>query len=232
MVVLFASAAAISAETARMKVPVRLVAPAVLPVVLEPGEELPRIVVRVSNPTPFARQVVVEAFAIGEDKTLLARYAMSEDMGAGDHALMTITMEPCHAGFTEAPCTIAEIQVRAYAGERQLQPQTLPSWLQLANTEVTSSLDSFDKRQAEASVVVTNTGIRDVHVYLRFRLYNRAGLQVAVCRNEPRPIFTDSNLLVPAGLSVRVRCGVSPFEDVPDAPSKIRVDLLGWEERQ
>jgi hypothetical protein len=148
---------------------------------------------------------------------------------AGDSALIKTTLEPCHAGFTETSCSIGAIQVRAHSGERVYQPRSLPSWVQLGSTNVASSFDSFGKQQAEASVVVTNSGSRDAHVYLRFRLYNRAGFQVAVCSNEPRPVYTDNNLRVPAGLSMRLGCSVSPFEDVADTPAKVRVELLGWE---
>ena len=230
--VLFSAALVALADTSSVKIAVRLVEPATFPVVLELGAQLPKLVVLVTNPTPVARQLVVEAFAVAEDKTVLKQYSLSENVRAGDSALIKTTLQPCHAGFTEASCSIAAIQVRAHAGDRVYQPRSLPSWIQLGETNVGSSFDSFGKRQADASVVVTNRGSRDAHVYLRFRLYNAAGFQVAVCSNEPRPIFSDDNLLAPGGLSVRLGCSVSPFQDVADVPSRVRVELLGWEHRQ
>jgi hypothetical protein len=230
--ILLSAAFVLSAEAGTAKISARLVAPLVFPVMLEPGERLPKFVVLVNNPTPVAREVLVEAFAVAEDKTLLKRYSLSANVGGKESALLKTTLEPCHAGFTEAACSIGAIQVRAYSGERVDQPRPLPKWLQLGDTNLASSLDSFGKGQAEASVVVTNSSSRDAHVYLRFRLYDRTGLQVVVCNNERSPIFSDSNLLVPAGLSVRLGCSASPFEDTADTPAKVRVELLGYEQRQ
>jgi hypothetical protein len=120
----------------------------------------------------------------------------------------------------------------AYSSEREPQPRSVPPWLQLSESHVATSIDSFGKREAEASVVVTNNAAQDAHVYLRFRLYNDDGFQVAVCSNGPRPIFSDNNLLVPARLAARLGCAASPFEGVAEVPSKVRVELLGWEQRR
>jgi hypothetical protein len=141
-------------------------------------------------------------------------------------------MQPCHAGFTEQTCSVADIQVRAFSDQVLPQPRRIPPWLRLSSTNSASSRDAFGKLQAEASVVATNGGSTDAHVYLRFRLYNHDGLQVAVCTNEPRPIFSDNNILVPGGSSIRIGCTVNEFEDVADEPSTIRVELLGWELRR
>jgi hypothetical protein len=229
---LLSSTLVVSGKTASVKVPVRLLIPASFPVALAYGKGFPKLVVLVSNPTSVARQVVVEAFEFGEDKTLLKQYFLSENIRAGDSALITDVMEPCHSGFTERSCSVGAIQVRASSEQVVNQPKPLPPWLQLGATDFDSSIDPFGKRQAEASVVVTNSGDRDAHVYLRLRLYNRSGFQVAVCTNEPRPFFSDNNLLVPAGASTRLGCAVSPFKDVADVPSNVRVELLDWQRRR
>jgi len=221
----------VSANGAAVKLPVRLVAPATFPVVLTPGDPLPKLVVLVRNTTPIARQVVVEAFAFGEDKTLLKQYSLAENVRAGDSALVLEVMEPCHAGFTETACSVGAVQVRAFSEELANQPKPLPPWLHFGASDFSTSFDSFGRRQAGASVVVSNTGGSDAHVYLRFRLYNSSGFQVAACNNERRPIFSDNNILVPSGSATRLWCEVSPFKEVPDVPSTVRVELLGWETR-
>jgi hypothetical protein len=209
-----------------------LVAPATVPILLAYGEDLPKLDILVTNPTPAARRVLVEAFAFDERQTLLNKYALSENVRAGDSALIGTTMQPCHAGFTEQTCSVAAVQARASSGEVVKQPIFLPAWLRASGTNVTSSIEAFGKREAVASVVVTNDNSRDAHIYLRFRLYNGKGFQVAVCNNEARPIFSDTNLLVPAGTSARLGCTSDAFRDVADVPTSVRVELLGWELRR
>lgn len=220
------------ANTPSVKIPARLVAPATVPILLAYGEDLPKLDILVTNPTPAARRVLVEAFAFDENQTLLNKYALSENVRAGDSALIRTTMQPCHSGFTERTCSVAAVQVRASSGEVVRQPISLPVWLRMSGTNFSSSIEAFGKREAVASVVVTSDNSRDAHIYLRFRLYNGKGFQVAVCNNEARPIYSDTNLLVPAGSSTRVGCTTNAFDDVADVPTNVRVELLAWELRQ
>lgn len=219
----------LSAGAPSIRIPARLVAPATVPILLAYGEELPKLDILVTNPTPAARRVLVEAFTFDEHQTLLNKYALSENVRAGDSALIRTKMQSCHAGFTERTCSVATVQVRASSGEVVKQPISLPAWLRVSGTNFTSSIEAFGKREAVASVVVTNDNSRDAHIYLRFRLYNGKGFQVAVCNNEARPIYSDTNLLVPAGSSTRLGCSSDPFDDVADVPTNVRVELLGWE---
>jgi hypothetical protein len=222
----------LSAGAPSVRIPARLIAPATVPILLAYGAELPKLDIFVTNPTPVARRVLVEAFAFDEHQTLLNRYSLSESVRAGDSALVRTTMEPCHAGFTERTCSVAAVQVRARSEEVVRQPRSLPAWIRLASTNVTSSIEAFGKREAVASVVVTNDDSRDAHIFLRFRLYNTKGFQVAVCNNEARPIFSDTNLLVPSGTSTRLGCTSDAFRDVADVPTSVQVELLGWELRR
>src|SRR5207245_7320691 len=120
----------------------RLVSPTA-PVRLAYGEDLPKLLVLVSNPTPVAREVHVEAFAFGEDKTLLSKYSLSENVRPGDSALIKEGMEPCHTGFTEISCSVGAIQVRALAGEPVSQSRSISSCLRLSDTEVASLIELF-----------------------------------------------------------------------------------------
>jgi len=104
-----------------------------------------------------------------------------------------------------------------------------PPWLRLSSTAVASSIEPFGRREAQASVIATSNSKHDAHIFLRFRLYNRSGYQVAVCTNGPQPVFSDMNLLVPADSSARIGCSVDAFRDVADVPVSVRVELLGWE---
>lgn len=212
---------------APVKIPARLVAPAT-PIEIAYGEELPKLDILVTNPTPVARRVLVEAFAFDDDQVLLNKYSVWANVRAGDSALVRTVMEPCHVGFTERTCSIGTVHVRAVSEEILTTPKSVPAWLRIGRTNILSSIEEFGKRDAVASVV-TNQNRRDAHVYLRLRLYNLKGVQVAVCNNEARPVFSDTNLLVPAGTSTRLGCSTDPFSDVADVPTDVRVELLGWE---
>jgi len=228
LILLAGASLTLAAGAPSVKIPARLVAPAT-PILIAYGKEPPKLDILVTNPTPVARRVLVEAFTFDDTQILLNKYSLWANVRAGDSALVRTVMGPCHAGFTERTCSVGTIQVRAVSGEILSQPRSLPAWLRLQNTNFASSIEEFGKREAVASVVVTNDHGRDAHVYLRFRLYNVKGVQVAVCNNEARPVFSDTNLLVPAGTSTRLGCSSDPFSDVAEVPTSLRVELLGWE---
>jgi hypothetical protein len=209
--------------TTRQPVPVVLLAPKVFPLVLGITDPSPKLLVLVHNVTPVAREIHAQALVYSPANFLLDVYRLSADVGAGERALLITTLYLNQA--------IGTIHVRAFAGDPTLPPLRVPNWLSVSKSEIRTWIDGSSDRRAQASVEVHNRSRADVYIRLRFRFYSSANYQVAICFNEPRPIYTHYNILVPRGVPTRVGCEVGQlerlFEKVADVPVRLKVELVG-----
>lgn len=218
LLALLLGTAPVSMTTAALlPLPVAIVQPKSFPVIREGADPFPILILLVHNTTGTPRKVLVEAFLYDKNQVLERTYRLRADVGAGERALLSSIIEPRVVG---------RISVRAFAGDATSIPLRLLAWLSFDSPKLETRLDAWGKRRAIGSVLVRNRTAHDLHVFLRFRFYNRSNYQVAVCRNEPRPIYTDLNVLIPASTRTRVGCEVSAFEDIPDVPVRVKVELL------